>query len=417
MGQNNLTNIIRNKYFITVIVLIIVFDFLYTIFSDSPPSNDQFTVPPPGLFIRKRPNGILDADRVMKRCDMKFSLVENCLEYLDKKEDDYIIEPPSPIPQCNENEPPMLFHVFWRGMITDKLTLQMKSFLYTQPLECSKLYVWLQDSDTDIDLNPFAGKIYEKFSPKNIEFKKWDTKEQLDSDPLYKGWENIMSRHSSVSFSDLVRFVVLNRYGGMYMDGDVLFLRDMRPLYHSGIDFSYKWSFKSEYNTAVLRLRANGTTSRKIISQAMLNKMNFHPFEIKNYLLANTSVSLDTATTKSIYNSHLFMFSVPLFDPLWLKNDHRQNNNLRPNLRGMDDVWDPKFIPGEFPNIDNLNDYSPLDLRKADDFFRGAYAYHWHNNWARELIPTCWMGVINTAYDAFINGTQRNIYGEFIQSY
>ncbi|RGB33390.1 hypothetical protein C1646_704511 [Rhizophagus diaphanus] len=203
----------------------------------------------------------------------------------------------------------------------------------------------------------------------------------------------------------------------MYMDGDVLFLRDMRPLYHSGIDFSYKWSFKSEYNTAVLRLRANGTTSRKIISQAMLNKMNFHPFEIKNYLLANTSVSLDTATTKSIYNSHLFMFSVPLFDPLWLKNDHRQNNNLRPNLRGMDDVWDPNFIPDEFPNISNLNDYSPLDLRKADDFFRGAYAYHWHNNWARELIPTCWMGVINTAYDAFINGTQTNIYGEFIQSF
>lgn len=415
MGQNNLTNIIKNRYLITTIVLIILFDLLYTIFSDPPQSNEQLPVQP-GLFIRKRPNGIFDTDRIMRRCDMKFNLVENCLEYLDKKEDDYIVDPPSPIPQCNENEPPMLFHVFWRGMITDKLALQMKSFLYTQPLECSKLYVWLQNSDTDIDLNPNAGKIYKKFSPKNIEFKKWDTKEQLDSDPLYKGWENIMSGHSSVSFSDLVRFVVLNRYGGMYMDGDVLFLRDMRPLYHSGIDFSYKWSFKSEYNTAVLRLRANGTTSRKIISQAMLNKMNFHPFEIKNYLLANTSVSLDTATTKSIYNSQLYMYSVPLFDPLWLKNDHRQNNNLRPNLKGMDDVWDPNFIPDEFPNVGNLNNYSPLDLRKADDFFRGAYAYHWHNNWSRELIPTCWMGVMNTAYDAFINGTKTNIYGEFIQS-
>jgi len=242
---------------------------------------------------------------------------------------------------------------------------------------------------------------------KILNSKKWDTKEQLNSDPLYKGW--VLSRHISVSFSNLVRFVVLNRYSGMYkdMDGDVLFLRDMRPLYYSGINFSYRWSFKEEYNTAVLRLHANSTTNRKIISQAMLNKMNFHPFEIKNYLLTNTSDS-------SSYNDQLYMYSVPLFDPLWLKNDNKQKNVLSPNLRGMDDVWDPNFIPDEFPNIENLSDYSPIELRKIDNFFRGAYAYHWHNNWSRELIPSCWMGVMNTAYDAFINGTQSNIYGEYI---
>jgi hypothetical protein len=305
-------------------------------------------------------------------------------------------------PQCDESEPPMLFHVFWRGMITDKLALQMKSFIYTQPLACSKLYVWLQNSDTDIEANPFAGELYKKF-PKNIEFKRWDTEEQLNSDDLYKGWGKIMSNQRSVTFSDLVRFVVLNRYGGMYMDGDVLFLRDMRPLYHSNIDFSYKWSFKTEYNTAVLRLHKNGTTSRKIISQAMLNNMNFHPFQIKKYLLTNTTAS---------YNSQLYMYSIALFDPLWLKNDHKQQNILVPNLRGMDDVWDPNFIQNEFPG--NLSDVSPLELRKIDNFFRGAFAYHWHNNWVRELHPTCWMGVMNTAYDSFINGTQINIYGELL---
>ncbi|RIA91352.1 hypothetical protein C1645_767628 [Glomus cerebriforme] len=413
MVSNKLTSILNKKSLLTIICLIILFDLLYTIYSDSPPVN--VLEAPDVVPSQQRPNGILNTDQVMKYCDMKFNLVENCLEYLDTKEDEYIINPSSPIPECNENEPPMLFHVFWRGMITDKLTLQMKSFLYTQPLACSKLYVWLQNSDTDIDMNPFAGFIYKKFSPKNIEFKKWDTEEQLNSDPIYNGWEAIMSGHSSVAFSDLVRFVVLNRYGGMYMDGDVLFLRDMRPLYHSGIDFSYKWSFKTEYNTAVLRLHANGTTSRKIISQAMKEKMNFHPFQIKKYLLADTNLSLDSPTTKSIYNSALYMYSVPLFDPLWLKNDRRQKNVLSPNLNGMDDVWDPNFIPGEFPNIKNINDYSPLDLRKADNFFRGAFAYHWHNNWSRELIPSCWMGVINTAYDSFINGTQTNIYGEYIK--
>src|SRR5256885_2028630 len=95
-----------------------------------------------------------------------------------------------------------------------------------------------------LDTNRVMRSCDMKFYQKNIEFKRWDTEEQLNSDDLYKGWEKIMSNQRSVAFSDLVRFVVLNRYGGMYMDGDVLFLRDMRPLYHSSIDFSYKWSFK-----------------------------------------------------------------------------------------------------------------------------------------------------------------------------
>ncbi|CAG8646266.1 13557_t:CDS:1 [Funneliformis mosseae] len=423
--MSSISQILTNKCLWFFIAFVIVSDLLYTVYFNFDEEDLKFldTFEQNRTNIRQRPEDgfVLDTDRVMQECNMKTRSVESCLKYLDLKEDDYTITFPLSSknsiipPQCKENEPPMLFHVFWRGMITDKLALQIKSFLYTQPLTCSKLNVWLQDSDTDINLNPFAGNLYKRFSPRNVEFRRWDTDEQLNSDDLYKGWKEIMEKHSSVAFSDLVRFVVLNRYGGMYMDGDVLFLRDMRPLYHSGLDFSYKWSFKTEYNTAVLRLHANGTTSRKIISQAMLNKMNFHPFQIKNYLMVNASISSDSPLAKSIYNSQLYMYSVPLFDPLWLKNDNKQKNILKPNLRGMDDVWDPNLIPNEFPEIENLSSYSPLELRNADEFFRGAFAYHWHNNWSTDLNPNCWMGVMQTAYDSFLNGTQTNIYGEYVK--
>ena len=47
----------------------------------------------------------------------------------------------------------------------------------------------------------------------------------------------------------------------------------------------------------------------------------------KSNLLANTPAS---------YNSQLYIYSIALFDPLWLKNDHKQQNILVLNLR---DVW------------------------------------------------------------------------------
>ena len=62
----------------------------------------------------------------------------------------------------------------------------------------------------------------------------------------------LLTRGNLVSLSDLVRFVVLDAYGGIYVDGDVIFLADMRALWRR--DFSYRWSYTNLINTAVLGL-------------------------------------------------------------------------------------------------------------------------------------------------------------------
>ncbi|CAB4396487.1 uncharacterized protein OCT59_002588 [Rhizophagus irregularis] len=362
---------------------------------------------------RKRPKDgyIIDYEKIVSHCDMSKFLAEQCLEYLDKNESNYIIPNPDlnqkDSLKCSPDQPPMLFHVFWKGDISDKISLMIKSFLFTQPLQCSKLYIWLDDTTMTLEDNPYSYSLLQ-FSPKYIEFKNWNTEEQLNYDPIYKGWEyNLNKKRRSVSFSDMVRFVVLQRYGGIYVDADVLLLRDLSQFYHTNFEFSYQWSFKEDYNTAVLRLRPNSTTTRMIIEGAMNNRMRFHPFSIKNYF---TSVE---NPTKDDVNPYLYMLPVPLFDPLWLKKDRRQRNStLTPNINVWYDVFNPELSLNEFVNVDPEN--ATPQLRKVDGFFPGAFTYHWHNNWRTEILPTSWMGILRSAYDEFLSGQQPNIYNEYL---
>ncbi|CAG8463230.1 15913_t:CDS:2 [Funneliformis mosseae] len=222
------------------------------------------------------------------------------------------------------------------------------------------LYVWLDDNEMRLEDNPHAKPLL-KFSPKFIEFMKWDTEEQLDQDPIYHGWKSIYnSKQRTVSFSDMVRFVVLQRYGGIYVD-------------------AYQWSFKEDYNTAVLRLRANSTTTRMVIEGTIQNHMKFHPFDIKKYF--------------------------------W---NHKQPKSiLTPNINVWYDVFRPDLAPNEFINVEPM-DATPA-LRKVDGFFPGAFTYHWHNNWKTKILPNSWMGVLQSAYDEFLNGQQSNIYNEYLE--
>ncbi|KAF0532743.1 wd repeat and sof domain-containing protein 1 [Gigaspora margarita] len=405
-----------------IIIIIFYFSYIYLNVSvkntDNVFYNESITVPPFQLNGRKRPKQgyIVRNDLLEKNCgDIKSIMVENCLKYLDDNEEDYMISFPttagvSPPPPCNRDHSPMLFHVFWKGQITDKIALMMKSFLYSQPLECSKLYVWLDNiNDTNFNDNEHIRPLL-KYSPTNIEFKEWNIVEQFSSSDIYAGWQNHDHSTITVALSDLVRFVVLHNYGGIYIDADVLLVRDMRPLYYANFEFSYRWSYLNEYNTAVLRLWKESQSSKMAIRGAINNNMSFHPWEIRKYL------SIHENSTHRETNKFIYMFPPGLFDPLWLKRDNQQPSSvLSPNLRYLTDVFNPSIIPDEIPGLDPaIFDGSPLDIRYIENFFRGAFTYHWHNHWEVTIHPTSWIGVIQTAYDDFLSGKRRNLYNEYI---
>jgi hypothetical protein len=140
------------------------------------------------------------------------------------------------------------------------MQLNIMSFLATQNLQCTKLIVWLlKDFNLNVK-NSFIGN-------KTLELRVFDLKElcryrKNGNGTLHSSFENhsiclsidssneVFSAKTQIGFSDFVRFVVLDICGEIYVDGDVIFLKDTRILWNG--NFAYRWSFVNYTNTAAL---------------------------------------------------------------------------------------------------------------------------------------------------------------------
>lgn len=177
------------------------------------------------------------------------------------------------------DKPKLTFNTFWKIRISDKsakfslrmLKLNVMSFLVTQNLYCSRLVIWklasfpreleseiidtfaeyirndlvvMREFDVELMCRRAINKSsYSHFHKSGICLK---ALEKGESPPSF-GF-----LLSSVSLSDFLRFMVLDfDGGGIYTDGDVIFLKDMRVLL-SERNFCYRWSNMDYYNTAIL---------------------------------------------------------------------------------------------------------------------------------------------------------------------
>jgi len=50
--------------------------------------------------------------------------------------------------------------------------------------------------------------------------------------------------------------------------------------------------------------------------------------------------------------------------------------------------------------------------RTLENFFRGAWTYHIHNQWLKHPEPSSWLSVLEHAHDGFFAGSRTNVYGE-----
>jgi len=112
-----------------------------------------------------------------------------------------------------------------------------------------------------------------------------------------------------VAVSDAVRFVVLHQYGGAYFDMDVIMLRDMRPLLIGDQhNFAERWGAHSspgDYNTAIMSLTANSSLSSYLLRGGVRMGLNFHPRVI------------GVMAVKDHRNFEFNMLETAAFDPIW----------------------------------------------------------------------------------------------------
>lgn len=166
--------------------------------------------------------------------------------------------------------------------------------------------------------------------------------------------------------------------GGIYFDADVLFLRDMWPLW--AMEFSYKWSYLDRYNTAVIALHAGSHVSSQISEAAMATAQTawaagkspfrgFHPHYISRIVKGHDPPL------------QLHMLPCALFDPLWLQVDGHDDSYAQ-----LSPFATFEAFMQEAPSV-SLIDSKSMDTRNRSQasllhvFFRGAFTYHWHNQW------------------------------------
>ncbi|KAG0198842.1 hypothetical protein BGX28_007774 [Mortierella sp. GBA30] len=250
------------------------------------------------LFLeRPLPNWIVNLTAMTGPCNRLVHTSAHCLDFLTR-EHEYLIPakalqtdtPTKTLPKTSTASSPIDFHIFWRGPITDKLSLSAHSFLFTQPLKRAHLHLWIDSADLpdglpeDYTRNIHAAPLVREPLSRFITIHAWDQaaelaysyaeEENAKTQELERELESLSSQEQEqkpvkpVALSDEARFLILNRNGGIYLDADVLLLKDMSPFHDSGIEFAYEWSHTRMYNTAILRLFPSSSVARRILDGA-----------------------------------------------------------------------------------------------------------------------------------------------------
>ncbi|TFK57046.1 hypothetical protein OE88DRAFT_88829 [Heliocybe sulcata] len=235
----------------------------------------------------------------------------------------------------------------------------------------------------------------------------------------------------SVILSDMARFVLCHRFGGIYLDADTIFLRDWEELWGWHGAFAYRWSRLEKYNTAVLKMNRNSALGTFLFRTALKNGLDFHPMTVSQY-------------TKDAYLEELLLrLPDALFDSAWLNTEWFQRD--RPPQPYFTDFTDFFDTPAQ-------NSASPAALG-FDGFFKGAYSYHFHNFWWKPFDPSRnwpdlgprfvaterlarvgveaeegreeqvaddkrdldWATVLKRTFEGYVRGERPNMYGEWIQ--
>ena len=291
---------------------------------------------------------------------------EECLEYLRALG-------PAASPRA---EAPGDCHFYWRGTLSRKPALAVKSFLATQDISRWSIWLWL---DGERGYEGHAENLYLRSLMRFVTVKRFDFEQEVKDTPfeeqreVYRNWNN-------VARSNLARHILLYRYGGLWADTDVMFLRDLGPLTDDDRftgEFCYRWSASQPYgNSAVMHFRRGGRVAARL-----LDRCRAAPG-------CRTQTVFQFAGMEDL---DLLVLPCPFFDPLWAHRDGKDRYDRAPFDR-FEDFFKP--LDGGF---------RPRSITQPiADFFPGAFAYHWHNCWDLPELENSYFALFDRWFDAVL---------------
>jgi Glycosyltransferase sugar-binding region containing DXD motif len=264
-----------------------------------------------------------------------------------------------------------IFHVHWRGPIdNDKVILQLKSTLATQ--EVNKIYFWIENFNTT-----FLSQGYPKVDQfkKYVEIKlfNYEVFNQTTGDPRNKSkiWQYYNIPHVDRRYkTDMFRWIILNVYGGVYTDADTFLLRDLRDIKIKS--WSAKWSTAPYLEGCIIKLQKGSD----VYEQMYLN----NPDNPQCFLLIQNN--LPEAFSFKYNNLNLIPLPDTFFDIVWPHEDQ-----------------DLKCLT--FNNFNKFFQETDQEVT-LDNFFKGCFAYHWHNHWNDKELENSYAGKLNKHLDKII---------------
>ena len=336
----------------------------------------------------------------------------NCLEKLSELDARFKDTHENPCDKCTPQNTPVYHHTFWQlnelksetaQFYRRTIFLNIMSYLATQNLCCTKFIFWkLKEFPQEIE-DEIRKKFAYYIKNKILEIKLFDMNEIVcaNKGSSFQGTRlcggtsdsSLAGRHL-ISLSDLVRFVVLDAYGGIYTDGDVIYLKDMYLLWEH--NFAYRWSYTQNYNTAVLGVNKRSASPinlllKRIISpQSDVNQLiaSLHPYALSNTVRGMNSNNI--YGFKPLHAFHSF-----LFDPAWTCFDG-VTPRLRPDLVcGFDDFNNKKMI--------DAKDFDP----KIHPTGGGSFTYHLH-------LVNCGTNIRDDSFFSYFENYYQEVLKKFV---
>jgi hypothetical protein len=267
------------------------------------------------------------------------------------------------------------YHLYWRGRFSTKHAFAVKSLLATPDAARGEVCLWLdvEDGYEGHERNPALEPLRRRLS-----VRAFDPSAECRGTP-FEGAPDLYREVSPTERSDLFRLVTLYKHGGVYLDLDMMVLRDLGELFREPFgagEFCYRWSDQPYANHAVLRLRPGSETAQAMVEKAV----EVGSCDPRALLRFDDSDGIDLTVLPSAF-----------FDPLWLHVD------------GADRLEAPPFggFEGFFRKFGWR--YRPKKgVESPRELFPGAFAFHWHNQWDAPEPERSYFGRFDRALDSRI---------------
>jgi hypothetical protein len=240
----------------------------------------------------------------------------------------------------------VIFHYYWRvpREFSRKQVLPLKSAIVTQHSRPSRIILW---SNVELTDNPFIKPLLPF-----IECRIWSLEKEIKGTPIENSNINKGPIDDTLCWlgGDLFRLLCLYKYGGVYMDMDVVALRDLGPLLD--YEFMYQWG-------------SSGTTEQE--PNMMINGAVMRLFP-KSKLATDLLVELNTIPATP--NSNCWGRD------LYAKVRNRNNDWCVFPCAWFNTEWGYKPLK---PFQGGLLNFGTKDL------YDGAFTWHWHNQWDAKI--------------------------------